>query len=61
MDGRRFIETVFTNQKAQSITQVVMNLPKDAAEFLGMQSHIRYICCFPTLLLAYHSLKVVLW
>ncbi|KAG8386246.1 hypothetical protein BUALT_Bualt03G0129000 [Buddleja alternifolia] len=34
MDGRRFIETVFANQRVQSITQVVMNLPKDAAEFL---------------------------
>ncbi|KAI3457526.1 hypothetical protein Pfo_014189 [Paulownia fortunei] len=34
MDGRRFIETVFASQRAQSISQVVMNLPKDAAEFL---------------------------
>ncbi|XP_042026517.1 tRNA (guanine(37)-N1)-methyltransferase 1-like [Salvia splendens] len=34
MDGRRFIETVFACQKAQPITQVVMNLPQDAAEFL---------------------------
>ncbi|XP_057766571.1 tRNA (guanine(37)-N1)-methyltransferase 1-like [Salvia miltiorrhiza] len=33
MDGRRFIETVFRCQKAP-ITQVVMNLPQDAAEFL---------------------------
>ncbi|KAL2472609.1 tRNA (guanine(37)-N1)-methyltransferase 2 [Forsythia ovata] len=34
MDGRRFIETIFASQTAQSITQVVMNLPNDAAEFL---------------------------
>ncbi|KAK6134525.1 hypothetical protein DH2020_031759 [Rehmannia glutinosa] len=34
MDGRRFIETVFASQRTRSITQVVMNLPKDAAEFL---------------------------
>ncbi|CAA3006895.1 tRNA (guanine(37)-N1)-methyltransferase 1 [Olea europaea subsp. europaea] len=34
MDGRRFIETIFAIQRAQSITQVVMNLPNDAAEFL---------------------------
>lgn len=36
MDGRRFIDAMFASNKAQSITQVVMNLPKDAAEFLGM-------------------------
>ncbi|XP_074302126.1 tRNA (guanine(37)-N(1))-methyltransferase 1-like isoform X1 [Silene latifolia] len=35
MDGRRFIETVFSNNNAHSITQVVMNLPNDAVEFLG--------------------------
>ncbi|KAL0326339.1 UNVERIFIED_CONTAM: tRNA (guanine(37)-N1)-methyltransferase 1 [Sesamum radiatum] len=34
MDGRRFIETVFASERTQSITQVVMHLPKDAAEFL---------------------------
>ncbi|KAH7842062.1 hypothetical protein Vadar_001065 [Vaccinium darrowii] len=34
MDGRRFIDTVFASQKSQSITQVVMNLPNDAAEYL---------------------------
>ncbi|PIN23048.1 tRNA modification enzyme [Handroanthus impetiginosus] len=34
MDGRRFIQAVFASQRAQSITQVVMNLPKDAPEFL---------------------------
>ncbi|KAL6529756.1 hypothetical protein OROGR_015379 [Orobanche gracilis] len=34
MDGRRFIETVFASHRAKYITQVVMNLPKDAAEFL---------------------------
>ncbi|KAJ7948578.1 tRNA (guanine(37)-N1)-methyltransferase [Quillaja saponaria] len=34
MDGRRFINAMFTSAKARSITQVVMNLPNDAAEFL---------------------------
>ncbi|XP_075521796.1 tRNA (guanine(37)-N(1))-methyltransferase 1 isoform X1 [Primulina tabacum] len=34
MDGRRFIETVFSCQGTHSITQVVMNLPNDATEFL---------------------------
>ncbi|KAA8523816.1 hypothetical protein F0562_010239 [Nyssa sinensis] len=34
MDGRRFIEAIFASEKAQSITQVVMNLPNDATEFL---------------------------
>lgn len=35
MDGRRFINAMFTSDKAESITQVVMNLPNDAAEYLG--------------------------
>ncbi|KAM5585847.1 tRNA (guanine(37)-N1)-methyltransferase 1 [Rosa sericea] len=34
MDGRRFISAMFASDKAKSITQVVMNLPKDAAEYL---------------------------
>ncbi|XP_057457824.1 tRNA (guanine(37)-N1)-methyltransferase 1 [Lotus japonicus] len=34
MDGRRFIKAIYASDKAQSITQVVMNLPNDAAEFL---------------------------
>lgn len=34
MDGRRFINAMFSSDKAESITQVVMNLPNDAAEFL---------------------------
>ncbi|XP_030549803.2 tRNA (guanine(37)-N1)-methyltransferase 1 [Rhodamnia argentea] len=34
MDGRRFIKSLFASEKALSITQVVMNLPNDAAEFL---------------------------
>ncbi|GMJ10237.1 tRNA methyltransferase 5b [Hibiscus trionum] len=34
MDGRRFINAMFSSEKAHSITDVVMNLPKDAAEFL---------------------------
>ncbi|KAJ0044993.1 hypothetical protein Pint_04402 [Pistacia integerrima] len=36
MDGRRFIDAMFASDKAQSITQVVMNLPNDAAEFLDV-------------------------
>ncbi|GAY52544.1 hypothetical protein CUMW_142650 [Citrus unshiu] len=36
MDGRRFIDAMFASQKAHKITQVVMNLPNDATEFLGM-------------------------
>ncbi|KAJ4843011.1 hypothetical protein Tsubulata_005392 [Turnera subulata] len=34
MDGRRFIRAMFASEKAQSITQVVMNLPNNAVEFL---------------------------
>lgn len=34
MDGRRFVDAVFASSKARSITQVVMNLPNDAAEYL---------------------------
>ncbi|XP_071696719.1 tRNA (guanine(37)-N(1))-methyltransferase 1-like [Rutidosis leptorrhynchoides] len=34
MDGRRFIDAIFKSQSSRPITQVVMNLPKDAAEFL---------------------------
>ncbi|KAL6199243.1 hypothetical protein ACLB2K_029029 [Fragaria x ananassa] len=34
MDGRRFIRAMFASDKAKSITQVVMNFPKDAAEYL---------------------------
>ncbi|CAN6457814.1 unnamed protein product [Victoria cruziana] len=34
MDGGRFIETVFALRRPERITQVVMNLPKDAAEYL---------------------------
>ncbi|KAE9456434.1 hypothetical protein C3L33_11646, partial [Rhododendron williamsianum] len=36
MDGRRFIDAVFASRKSQSITQVVMNLPNDAAEYLDV-------------------------
>lgn len=36
MDGRRFIIAMFSSEKAHSITQVVMNLPIDAAEYLGV-------------------------
>ncbi|MED6226856.1 hypothetical protein PIB30_107793 [Stylosanthes scabra] len=34
MDGRRFIKAMYASDKGQSITQVVMNLPNEAAEFL---------------------------
>jgi tRNA (guanine37-N1)-methyltransferase len=34
MDGRRFIKAMFSSEKGQKVTQVVMNLPKDAAESL---------------------------
>ncbi|CAA7025271.1 unnamed protein product [Microthlaspi erraticum] len=34
MDGRRFITSMFSSEKGRKITQVVMNLPKDAAESL---------------------------
>lgn len=34
MDGRRFIKSLFASEKALSITQVVMNLPNGAAEYL---------------------------
>ncbi|KAL4554962.1 hypothetical protein LXL04_037572 [Taraxacum kok-saghyz] len=34
MDGRRFIDVIFKSQSSRPITQVVMNLPKDAAQYL---------------------------
>ncbi|KAI4333755.1 hypothetical protein L6164_018523 [Bauhinia variegata] len=34
MDGRRFIKAVYASDKAHSVTQVVMNLPNNAAEYL---------------------------
>ncbi|KAL8127197.1 tRNA (guanine(37)-N(1))-methyltransferase 1 [Apium graveolens] len=34
MDGRRFIDSVIGSSKVKCITQVVMNLPNDAAEYL---------------------------
>lgn len=36
MDGRRFIDSVFASSKVKCITQVVMNLPNDASEYLGI-------------------------
>ncbi|XP_031473676.1 tRNA (guanine(37)-N1)-methyltransferase 1 [Nymphaea colorata] len=36
MDGRRFIETVFALRRPERITQVVMNLPKDAVQYLDV-------------------------
>lgn len=38
MDGRRFIKSLYASDISQSITQVVMNLPSEAAEFLGCLS-----------------------
>lgn len=40
MDGRRFIDSVFASSEAKRITQVVMNLPNDAAEYLGINISI---------------------
>ncbi|KAJ3698881.1 hypothetical protein LUZ61_002586 [Rhynchospora tenuis] len=36
MDGRRFVSAIFSSQQILPITQVVMNLPNDAAEFLDV-------------------------
>ncbi|XP_072956024.1 tRNA (guanine(37)-N(1))-methyltransferase 1 [Typha angustifolia] len=36
MEGRRFINAIFASQRPYSVTQVVMNLPNDAAEFLDV-------------------------
>ncbi|KAJ4816311.1 tRNA (guanine(37)-N1)-methyltransferase [Rhynchospora pubera] len=36
MDGRRFVGALFSSQQILPITQVVMNLPNDAAEFLDI-------------------------
>ncbi|KAL6603294.1 hypothetical protein ACP70R_043655 [Stipagrostis hirtigluma subsp. patula] len=35
MDARRFIRAIYSSQHVHPITQVIMNLPNDAAEFLG--------------------------
>jgi tRNA (guanine37-N1)-methyltransferase len=35
MDARRFISTIYSSQDVHPVTQIVMNLPNDAAEFLG--------------------------
>lgn len=40
MDGRRFIKAMFSSDKGQKVTQVVMNLPKDAAESLGLDKFL---------------------
>ncbi|XP_058090751.1 tRNA (guanine(37)-N1)-methyltransferase 1 isoform X2 [Magnolia sinica] len=34
MDGRRFIDSIFSSEGTEPITQVVMNLPNEAAEYL---------------------------
>ncbi|KAL6842794.1 hypothetical protein ACP4OV_027638 [Aristida adscensionis] len=36
MDARRFISAIYSSQHVHHVTQVVMNLPKDAAEFLEL-------------------------
>ncbi|KAM0827253.1 hypothetical protein ACQ4PT_068321 [Festuca glaucescens] len=36
MDARRFVTAIYSSQHVRPITQVVMNLPKDAAEFLDI-------------------------
>jgi tRNA (guanine37-N1)-methyltransferase len=40
MDARRFVTAIYSSQHVRPITQVVMNLPKDAAEFLGDYSFL---------------------
>ncbi|KAK8452811.1 hypothetical protein SEVIR_5G177510v4 [Setaria viridis] len=37
MDARRFISAIYSSQHVHPVTQIVMNLPNDAAEFLGPQ------------------------
>uniref|UniRef100_A0A0D3EP42 tRNA (guanine(37)-N1)-methyltransferase n=1 Tax=Oryza barthii TaxID=65489 RepID=A0A0D3EP42_9ORYZ len=36
MDARRFISSIYSSQHVHPVTQVVMNLPNDAAEFLDV-------------------------
>ncbi|CAM0872674.1 unnamed protein product [Alopecurus aequalis] len=36
MDARRFVSAIYSSQHVRPVTQVVMNLPKDAAEFLDI-------------------------
>ncbi|XP_048562573.1 tRNA (guanine(37)-N1)-methyltransferase 1 isoform X2 [Triticum urartu] len=36
MDARRFVNAMYSSQHVHPVTQVVMNLPKDAAEFLDV-------------------------
>lgn len=36
MDARRFVTAIYSSQHVRPVTQVVMNLPKDAAEFLDI-------------------------
>ncbi|KAG9143750.1 hypothetical protein Leryth_026126 [Lithospermum erythrorhizon] len=42
MDGRRFISTLFVGDRTKPITQVIMNLPNDAVEFLDAFKGIFY-------------------
>lgn len=35
MDARRFVSAIYSSQHVQPVTQIVMNLPNGAAEFLG--------------------------
>jgi tRNA (guanine37-N1)-methyltransferase len=51
MDARRFISSIYSSQHVHPVTQIVMNLPNDAAEFLDVfrgilrnsQSGLRYV------------------
>ncbi|TVU20773.1 hypothetical protein EJB05_30369, partial [Eragrostis curvula] len=36
MDARRFISAIYSSQDVRPVTQIVMNLPNDAAEFLDI-------------------------
>ncbi|RLN22442.1 tRNA (guanine(37)-N1)-methyltransferase 1 [Panicum miliaceum] len=36
MDARRFISSIYSSQHVHPVTQIVMNLPNDAAEFLDV-------------------------
>ncbi|KQK04402.1 hypothetical protein BRADI_2g13350v3 [Brachypodium distachyon] len=41
MDARRFVAAMYSSQHVHPVTQLVMNLPKDAAEFLGKEQFRR--------------------
>jgi hypothetical protein len=45
MDARRFISSIYSSQHVHPVTQIVMNLPNDAAEFLGGYFQIPFVSC----------------